>query len=37
MRPSRKTLAAIGAAFVAGVVVGPMVGAGAQEGSRAET
>jgi len=37
MGPSRKTLAAIGAAFVAGVVVGPMVGAGAQEGSRAET
>jgi carboxyl-terminal processing protease len=37
MRRRSGTYAAIGAAFVAGVVVGPMVGAGAQEGSRAET
>jgi carboxyl-terminal processing protease len=37
MRRRSGTLAAVGAAFVAGVVIGPMMGAGAQEGGRAET
>jgi carboxyl-terminal processing protease len=37
MRRRTGTFAAVGAAFVAGVVVGPIMGAGAQEGGRAET
>jgi carboxyl-terminal processing protease len=37
MRRRSVTFAAVGAAFAAGVVVGPMVGAWAQDGSRAET
>jgi len=37
MRRKGVTFAAVGAAFAAGVVVGPMVAAWAQEGSRAET
>ncbi len=37
MRRRTGTYAAVGAAFVAGVLVGPIMGAGAQEGGRAET
>jgi carboxyl-terminal processing protease len=37
MRRKGRTFAAVGAAFAAGVVVGPIVAAWAQEGSRAET
>ncbi|MBB5690865.1 S41 family peptidase [Roseomonas alkaliterrae] len=37
MRRRSGTIAAVGAAFAAGVVVGPLVAAWAQEGSRAET
>ena len=37
MRRRTGTFAAVGAAFVAGVVIGPIMGAGAQEGGRAET
>ena len=37
MRRRSGTFAAVGAAFAAGVVVGPMVAAWAQDGSRAET
>ncbi len=37
MRRRSGTFAAVGAAFAAGVVIGPMVAAWAQEGSRAET
>ena len=37
MRRRSGTFAAVGAAFAAGVVVGPMVAAWAQEGGRAET
>jgi hypothetical protein len=35
MRRRSGTFAAVGAAFAAGVVVGPMVAAWAQDGSRA--
>jgi carboxyl-terminal processing protease len=37
MRRRTGTYAAVGAAFVAGALVGPIMGAGAQEGGRAET
>ena len=37
MRRRSGTIAAVGAAFVAGVVIGPLVAAWAQDGSRAET
>jgi carboxyl-terminal processing protease len=37
MRRRSGTIAAVGAAFAAGVVIGPLVAAWAQEGSRAET
>jgi hypothetical protein len=37
MKRGFRTMAGLGAAFAAGVVVGPMVAAWAQEGARAET